>query len=56
MVWEAWMRRPGSGVDGMIEIDPGRLFWTSLAGTPAPSEQTFYFSIDQMLVPLACRA
>jgi cell division cycle 14 len=40
----------GSGVDGMIEIDPGRLFWTSLAGTPAPSEQTFYFSVDQMLV------
>jgi cell division cycle 14 len=34
----------------MIEVEPGRLFWTSLAGTPAPSDKTFYFSVDQMLV------
>jgi len=40
----------GTGMDGLIEIMPGRLYWTSLSGTPAPSEQTFFFSIDQMLV------
>ena len=39
-----------SSVDAMIEIDPGRLFWTSLAGAPATSEDTFYFSVDEELV------